>query len=90
MEFGFHELIAHAAMTRELCAGTIVGSGTVSSPDYAEVGSCCIAECRAIETIEDGAAKSNFLGTGDRVQMTARLGDEAPFGTIDQQVIVKG
>jgi fumarylacetoacetate (FAA) hydrolase len=90
MEFGFHELIAHAAMTRELCPGTIVGSGTVSSPDYAEVGSCCIAERRAIETIETGATQSNFLGSGDRVQMTARLGDEAPFGTIDQQVIVKG
>ena len=52
MAHGFHELIAHAARTRELCPGTIIGSGTVSSSRYRETGSCCIAERRAIETGE--------------------------------------
>lgn len=51
MQYGFHELIARAAYTRNLCAGTIIGSGTVSSPSYEKVGSCCIAERRAIEMI---------------------------------------
>jgi fumarylacetoacetate (FAA) hydrolase len=89
MEFGFHELIAHAAKTRNLCAGTIIGSGTASSPDYAQVGSCCIAERRAIETIADGAPGTGFLRSGDRVTMTGKVGSEAPFGTIDQQVVVR-
>jgi len=89
MEFGFHELIAHAAKTRNLCAGTIIGSGTASSPDYAQVGSCCIAERRAIETIANGAADTGFLRSGDRVAMTGRVGSDAPFGTIDQQVVVR-
>lgn len=89
MEFGFHELIAHAAKTRNLCAGTIIGSGTASSPDYAQVGSCCLAERRAIETIADGAPGTGFLRSGDRVTMTGKVGSEAPFGTIDQQVVVR-
>lgn len=89
MQFGFHQLIARAAETRSLCAGTIVGSGTVSSPDYRNVGSCCIAERRAIETIEHGSARTPFMRFGDRVRMTAIVeGDECPpFGTIDQQVV---
>jgi fumarylacetoacetate (FAA) hydrolase len=89
MEFGFHELIAHAAKTRNLCAGTIIGSGTASSPDYAQVGSCCIAERRAIETIANGAPGTGFLRSGDRVTMTGKVGSDAPFGTIDQQVVVR-
>jgi fumarylacetoacetate (FAA) hydrolase len=89
MEFGFHELIAHAAKTRSLCAGTIIGSGTASSPDFAEVGSCCIAERRAIETIAGGAPSTGFLRSGDRVTMTGKVGSDAPFGTIDQQVVVR-
>lgn len=89
MEFGFHDLIAHAAKTRSLCAGTIIGSGTASSPDYADVGSCCLAERRAIETIENGTAVSRFMRSGDRVSMTAKVGAEAPFGPIDQLVVVR-
>lgn len=89
MEFGFHELIAHAAKTRNLCAGTIIGSGTASSPGYEQVGSCCIAERRAIETIAKGSPSTNFLRSGDQVTMTGKVGSDAPFGTIDQQVVVR-
>jgi fumarylacetoacetate (FAA) hydrolase len=88
MAFGFHELVAHAALTRELVAGTVIGSGTVSNPDYAMVGSSCISEIRAIEMIADGAASTPFMAFGDRVSMTARTASgEAPFGTIDQIVV---
>lgn len=88
MAFGFHELVAHAAFTRDLAAGTIIGSGTVSSPDYAHVGSSCISEVRAIEMIADGKPATDYMRFGDRVVMEAR--DEAghaPFGAIDQKVI---
>lgn len=90
MEFGFDQLISHAAKTRELCAGTVIGSGTVSSPKYREQGSCCIAERRAIEAIDHGSAQTGFLSDGDRVEMTARVAgiDGRPFGTIDQQLSV--
>jgi fumarylacetoacetate (FAA) hydrolase len=88
MGFGFHELIAHAARTRDLCAGTIIGSGTVSSARYAEVGSCCIAERRAIEMIATGAPQTPFLGFGERVRMQAVLDPGgAVFGELDQCVM---
>ena len=88
MAFGFHELIAHAARTRDLVAGTIIGSGTVSNRDHATVGSSCISERRAIETIAHGSAKTNFLRFGDRVGMRAGAGERAsPFGEIDQRVV---
>lgn len=88
MQFGFGELIAHAARTRRLCAGTIIGSGTVSSSDYRTTGSCCVAERRAIETIEEGAPRTAFLRFGDRVRMEALIGGGiGPFGVIDQRVV---
>lgn len=83
MQFGFHDLIAHAARTRDLVPGTIIGSGTVSNADYASVGSCCLSERRAIEMIENGAPKTPFLRFGDRVRMEAIDG---PFGVVDQKV----
>ncbi len=87
MAFGFHELIAHAARTRHLVAGTIIGSGTVSNADYATVGSCCLSERRAIEMIAHGAPRTPFLKFGDRVAMTAERPDGSrPFGAIDQRV----
>ncbi|TXS91878.1 fumarylacetoacetate hydrolase [Parahaliea maris] len=86
MHFGFHELIAHAALTRRLSAGTILGSGTVSTRDRSR-GSACISERRAIDIIESGEVKTPFMKFGDRVRMTARLADgDAVFGEIDQQV----
>jgi len=87
MEFGFGDLIAHAARSRALCAGTIIGSGTVSSSGYAETGSCCIAERRAIEMNADGAARTPFLSFGERVRISARVGDQAPFGMLDQRIV---
>lgn len=87
MDYGFHELVAHAARTRDLCPGTIIGSGTVSSPDYQAVGSCCIAERRAIEAIESGAPQTGFMRFGDRVRMDALASGRSVFGTIDQQVV---
>lgn len=88
MEYGFHELVAHAAGTRDLCAGTIIGSGTVSNADFRDIGSSCIAERRGIEMMDAGAPVTDFMRFGDRVRMEARLPDgSAPFGVIDQQVV---
>ncbi len=88
MAFGFHELVAHAAATRSLCAGTIIGSGTVSNPSYREVGSTCIAERRAIEMLDTGAATTSFLRFGDRVRMEATLPDGGClFGALDEVVV---
>ncbi|TMV88605.1 fumarylacetoacetate hydrolase [Thioclava sp. BHET1] len=91
MSYGFDELLSHAARTRDLVAGTIVGSGTVSNANYDEVGSSCISERRAIEMIETGTPRTPFLSFGDRVRMECRSRDGAPlFGTLDQIVIRKG
>ncbi|MEP3224742.1 MAG: fumarylacetoacetate hydrolase family protein [Parasphingorhabdus sp.] len=89
MDFGFHDLVAHAALTRDLVPGTIIGSGTVSNPNYAEVGSSCISEVRAIEMIRDkGPATTGFMGFGDRIRMEGRGVDgSSPFGVIDQIVV---
>jgi len=87
MNFGFGDLVAHAARTRRLGAGTIVGSGTVSNADRA-VGSACIAERRVIEIIDHGEPRTQFMRFGDRVRMCARGADGgAPFGVIDQRVV---
>lgn len=88
MGFGFHELVAHAAKTRKLCAGTIIGSGTVSNENYREVGSSCIAERRAIELVDEGAPKTAFMKFGDTVRMEAFLPDGMSlFGAIQQKVV---
>lgn len=88
MNFSFGQLIAHAARTRRLSAGTIVGSGTVSNADR-NAGSACIAERRVIEMIDHGQARTGFMKFGDRVQMVARFedGTAGPFGEIDQRVV---
>ncbi|KQM97211.1 fumarylacetoacetate hydrolase [Sphingobium sp. Leaf26] len=88
MGFGFHELVAHAARTRHLPAGTVIGSGTVSNSNFREVGSSCIAERRGIEIVDEGAPRTPFMRFGDRVRMDARLADgRSPFGVIDQQIV---
>jgi len=87
MNFDFPMLIAHAAHTRMLAAGTIIGSGTVSNRNPSEVGSCCIAERRMIETIDKGSAETPFLRFGDRVRIEMRDADGVSvFGAIDQTV----
>lgn len=88
MGYGFHELIAHAARTRDLVAGTVIGSGTVSNPNFREVGSSCIAERRGIEVIDEGAARTPFMAFGDTVRMVAvDATGRAPFGMIEQTVV---
>jgi fumarylacetoacetate (FAA) hydrolase len=88
MRFGFDELVAHAAYSRELCAGTIIGSGTVANADYKIVGSSCIAERRGIEALDHAASQTPFLRFGDRVQMAARDKDGGtPFGVMDQRIV---
>jgi fumarylacetoacetate (FAA) hydrolase len=86
MVFDFPRLTAHAARTRPLAAGTIIGSGTVANEDRS-VGSSCIAERRAIETIDGGSPKTPFMKFGDRVriEMLDRAGASI-FGAIDQVV----
>lgn len=88
MSFGFHELIAHAAYSRNLSAGTIVGSGTVSNARYAIVGSACIAERRAIEIAEQGRAVTDYMRFGDRVRIEMLDAEgRSIFGAIDQRVV---
>ncbi|MDP3269508.1 MAG: fumarylacetoacetate hydrolase family protein [Legionella sp.] len=86
MTFSFAELVAHAAKTRFLTAGTIIGSGTVSNLDRTK-GSSCIAEKRMLELIEDGKAITSFMKFGDRIriEMLDAQGNNL-FGTIDQTV----
>jgi fumarylacetoacetate (FAA) hydrolase len=87
MSFGFDQLIAHAARTRRLAAGAIIGTGTVSNA-AGEAGSACIAERRVLEIIAHGAPVTAFMRFGDRVRMQARWPDgrDGPFGVIDQVV----
>jgi fumarylacetoacetate (FAA) hydrolase len=87
MTFHFGQLIAHLAKTRHVRAGSIVGSGTVSNKDWSR-GFSCIAEKRAIETIEDGAPKTAFMQFGDtiRIDMKGRDGLSV-FGAIDQKAV---
>lgn len=87
MHFHFGQLIAHAARTRNLGPGTIIGSGTVSNEDPTK-GSSCLAEKRMIETIEQGSAKTSFMKIGDQIKMEMRDARGANlFGTINQKVI---
>lgn len=91
MNFSFGDLVAHAARTRRLTAGCIVGSGTVSNVARS-AGSACIAERRVIEKIDLGEIRTGFMKYGDRVRMQARFDDgrDGPFGTIDQRVVRQG
>jgi len=87
MHYSFGELLAHAARTRKLGAGTIVGSGTVSNAG-GERGSACITERRVIEILAHGAPVTAFMRFGDRIRMCARGADgDTPFGAIDQRVV---
>lgn len=87
MHFHFGHLIAHAAKTRHLMPGTIIGSGTVSNEDP-EMGSSCLVEKRMIEKINEGAFKTPFMKIGDtiKVEMKNEKGQNI-FGTIFQKVV---
>lgn len=87
MQFSFGQLIAHAAKTRSLCAGTILGSGTVSNEDTSR-GSSCLAEKRMLEKIATGEFTTPFMKAGDRIQIEMKNpAGENLFGTIDQLVV---
>ena len=87
MVFDFPALIAHAARTRSLSAGTIVGSGTVSNVDRS-VGSSCIVEKRLLEKMESGDFTTPFMQFGDRVRIEMfDAHGTSIFGSIDQQVV---
>jgi fumarylacetoacetate (FAA) hydrolase len=87
MYFDFPALIAHAAKTRSLGAGTIIGSGTISNHDRSN-GFACISEARALETVAKGAPSTPFMHFGDtaRVEMFNELG-ESLFGAIEQVIV---
>jgi fumarylacetoacetate (FAA) hydrolase len=98
MTFSFGQLIAHAAHTRPLAAGTIIGSGTVSNKGadggpgkpvaQGGAGYACIAEQRTVETLLSGSPKTPFLKFGDRVKIEMLDRDSASiFGAIEQQVV---
>lgn len=97
MTFDFGELISHAAKSRDLCAGTIIGSGTVSNKQsggpgqpiiLGGVGYSCLAEIRVVETLEHGEPKTPFMGFGDtvRIEMNNASG-QSLFGVINQTVV---
>ncbi len=88
MTFDFPTLIAHAAKTRHLMAGSIIGSGTVSNIDRSK-GSSCIAEKRMLEIIQQGKAATPFLQPNDRVKIEMlNAQQESIFGAIQQKVVV--
>lgn len=87
MTFSFPQLIAHAAKTRALGAGTIIGSGTISNKDHS-VGSACLAERRTLETIEFGVPKTPFMKFGDRVRIEMFDAEgRSIFGAIEQEAV---
>lgn len=98
MTFSFPQLVAHAAKTRKLSAGTIVGSGTVSNLDpdggpgrpvaQGGLGYSCIAEIRMIETIRDGKPSTAFMRFGDRIRIEMNDSEgQSVFGAIDHRVV---
>ena len=87
MTFHFGQLMAHVCKTRNLRAGSVIGSGTVSNKDWAH-GYSCIAEKRAIETIENGQPKTAFMKFGDTIRIEAKGQDgKSVFGALSQKVV---
>ena len=87
MQFNFAHLVAHAAKTRPLTAGTIVGSGTIANEDTAK-GASCLAEIRMLEIIADGKPSTSFMKLGDtiRIEMFDPQGNSI-FGAIEQKIV---
>ncbi len=89
MHFSFAQLIEHAAKTRALSAGTIIGSGTVSNKNET-VGSSCLAEQRMIEKIQTGEMKTPFMKFGDSIEMEMFREGQSVFGRIAQKIVRYG
>jgi len=86
MQFDFSQLVAHAAKTRPLTAGTVVGSGTIANEDTSK-GASCLAEQRTVETLRDGKPSTPFLKFGDRVKIDVTDRDgKSIFGSIEQTI----
>lgn len=87
MHFSFGELIANAARTRSLTAGTLIGGGTVSNA-AASTGACCLVEMRAQEILDGGSPITPYLQPGDQLRIEALTPDgNSPFGAIEQRVV---
>jgi fumarylacetoacetate (FAA) hydrolase len=90
MQFNFAQLVAHAAKTRPLAAGTIVGSGTIANQDTSR-GASCLAEQRTVEKLRDGEAKTPFLKYGNSVKIDMHDADgNSIFGAIEQVIAAPG
>ncbi|WP_322045183.1 fumarylacetoacetate hydrolase family protein [Paraburkholderia sp. J67] len=88
MSFGFHELIAYITYNRNLRAGMLLGSGTFSNLDYRVTGSACLAEQRAIETLEHGESRTPWLQFGERLRFEMKGRDgQSVFGAIDHRFV---
>ncbi|MET0937437.1 MAG: fumarylacetoacetate hydrolase family protein [Luteibacter sp.] len=86
MQFDFSQLVAHAAKTRPLTAGTLVGSGTIANEDTGK-GASCLAEQRTVETLRDGKPTTPFMSYGDRVRIEMLdAAGRSIFGAIDQVI----
>lgn len=91
MDWGFGELLAYLAYNRNLGAGFVLGSGTVSNRGYREVGSACLAERRAIETIDHGAATTPFMSYGERLRFEVfDAAGKSVFGAIEHRLVPVG
>jgi fumarylacetoacetate (FAA) hydrolase len=87
MQFSFAELLAHAAKTRPLAAGTLLGSGTIANQDTSR-GASCLAEKRMLEIIANGKPETPFMQFGDKVRIEMKSRDgESIFGAIEQEVV---
>jgi fumarylacetoacetate (FAA) hydrolase len=88
MDFSFGEILAHVAYNRRLRAGMVLGSGTFSNANYAEVGSACLAEQRAVDVINHGEAKTPWLAFGERLrfEMFDAQG-QSIFGAVDHRMV---
>lgn len=88
MSFGFHDLIAYITYNRNLRAGMLLGSGTFSNVDYRATGSACLAEQRAIETLEHGESRTPWLHFGERLRFELKGRDgQSVFGAIDHRFV---
>ena len=86
MQFDFSQLVAHAAKTRPLSAGTLVGSGTIANEDTSK-GASCFAEKRTVETLRDGKPSTPFMKFGDVVRIEMKNSDDSHiFGAIEQRI----
>lgn len=90
MQFNFGQLVAHAAKTRPLAAGTIVGSGTIANQDTKK-GASCLAEIRMLEIIAEGKPSTPFMKFGDRIRIEMLdAGGDSIFGAIEQTIVKHG